>query len=345
MPVSIRSARRAALVRDGAGRMTFEANPARMDQPAHQTVIDVIDTRSTQNPTHAALIFPDEHAELTSANVRIRADACASVLSNGGLARGKKLAIMMANGSRYATCLFGAWRLGAIAVPVDPMLKGPDARDLIKASGAAALAIDERRMVEMSGLFDECDSLQSIFTVGSPPTGIRFRDFDATLTAAMDAQTKSNDAQPRADDVATEAYRFHTDNLEAVPRTHGELLQNATQLAERLALTNVDRGITFIPLGHSDGATALVAAIASGSKLVLPERFDARRFWELVAAQRATWLALMPTQFLDLGYAGPPASEAHKTVRTVTIAGSFVTAKARAEFTGRFGVDVAHGSM
>jgi long-chain acyl-CoA synthetase len=312
-----------------------------MDRPAPQTVVDLVTMRATQDPTIASLICPDEHTELTNADVRVRAEACAAVLSSGGLARGKKLAVMMANGSRYVTCLLGAWRLGAIAVPVDPMLKGPDARDLIKASGAAALAIDGRRLMELSGLLDECDTVQTVFTAGTAPTGTRFRDFDATLTAAVESQTKIDVDPPQPQDIAIEAYRFHTDNLEPVPRTHGVLSQNATQLAERLALTKEDRGISFIPLGHSDGATALVAAIASGSKLVLPERFDARRFWELVAAQRATWLALMPTQFLDLAFGGPPASKAHKGVRIITVAGKVVTAEARSKFVERFGVEVA----
>jgi acyl-CoA synthetase (AMP-forming)/AMP-acid ligase II len=312
-----------------------------MDRPTHQTVIDVIATRATQDSSASALIFPDEHAELTNGDIRACADACAAMLKTGGLARGKKLAIMMVNGSRYATCLFGAWRLGAIAVPVDPMLKGPDARDVIKASGAAVLAVDERRLMELSGLLGECTNVQTVFTIGTAPTGERFRDFDAALTAATDAQKKLEDDRPRPQDVAIESYRFHTDNLEAVPRTHGDLSRNATQLFERLALTKEDRGISFIPLGHSDGVTTLVAAIASGSKLTLPARFDARRFWELVAAQRATWLALMPTQFSDLAFGGPPTSEAHKGVRVVTVAGKVVTAEAKANFVERFGVEVA----
>jgi acyl-CoA synthetase (AMP-forming)/AMP-acid ligase II len=312
-----------------------------MDRPTHQTVIDLIALRTTQDSAAAALICPDEHTEMTYGDIRVRANASAAMLASGGLDRGKKLAVMMANGARYATCLFGAWRLGAIAVPVDPMLKGPDARDLIKASGAAALAIDERRLMELSGLLDECDTVQSVFTAGTAPTGEHFRDFDAALAAATEAHTKTDNPEPQPTDIAIEAYRFHTDNLEAMPRTHGELSQCATKLTDGLALTKDDRGISFIPLGHSDGANALVAAIASGSKLVLPERFDARRFWELVAAQRATWLALMPTQFLDLAFAGPPVSEAHKAVRVIAVAGKVVTEEAKAKFVERFGVSVA----
>jgi long-chain acyl-CoA synthetase len=311
-----------------------------MERPAIQTAPDLVAARAAQDPARKSIVCPDEHVELTNADVAARADAAASVFSNAGLARGKKVAVMLPNGAGYIACLFGAWRLGALVVPIDPMLKGPDARDLIKASGATALVIDERRLVELRGLLDECDSLETVLTVGGAAAEPKSLDFDAALAAAMKANQMVERARPHSEDIAIESYRFHTDNLEAVPRTHDSLSKDAALLAERLALTTEDRGICYIPLGHRDGATALVAAITSGSRFVVPERFDARRFWELVAAQRATWLALMPTQFLDLQFAGPPHSGAHKSVRALTVAGTSVTTKARDEFAELFGVDV-----
>jgi long-chain acyl-CoA synthetase len=321
--------------------MTFEANAASMDRSAIQSVADLIAARGAQDPTRSALVLPDEHLDLTNADVSARADAVAAVFLRAGLEHGKKLAVMLPNGARYATCLFGAWRLGAIVVPIDPMLKGPDARDLIKASRASALAIDERRLVELSGLLGECDSLAAVFAVGRAPAEPLFRDFDAALAAALEAKQSVEQSRPSPDDPAIEAYRFHTDSLEAVPRTHEALSTDAAHLVECLALTTEDRGICFIPLGHTDGTTALVAATAAGSGIVIPERFEARRFWELVAAQRATWLALVPTQFLDLQFAGPPASKAHESVRVVMVAGKSVTAEAKETFVARFGIDVA----
>ncbi|HEY5093522.1 MAG TPA: class I adenylate-forming enzyme family protein [Candidatus Eremiobacteraceae bacterium] len=311
-----------------------------MDRPEAQSVAGLVAVRAEQDPTRSALVFPDDHADMTRADVHLRAGAAAVVFSSGGLAHGKKLAVMLPNGARYATSLFGAWRLGAIVVPVDPMLKGPDARDLIMASCATALVIDERRLVELSGLLEECNSLEAVFAIGGSPSLPRFRDFDALLSATVEKKESVAGGNPEAGDVAIEAYRFHTDNLEAVRRTHEALIEDAARLADQLAMTPEDRGICAIPLGHGDGVTALVAAVAAGSRLVIPERFDARHFWELAAAQRATWLALMPTQFLDLQFAGPPESSAHVSVRVVTIAGRTVTSKARDEFADKFGVRV-----
>lgn len=311
-----------------------------MDRPQVRSVAELVAIRAEEEPARSAVVFPDDHVDMTRADVKVRADAAAAVFSSAGLAHGKKIAVMLPNGARYATCLFGSWRLGSIVVPVDPMLKGPDARDIIKASGASALVIDERRLVELSGLLDECDSLTAVFAVGRAPSLPLFCEFDALLSAAVEAKATVSSVGPQAGDIAIESYRFHTDNLEAVRRTHEALSRDAELLADQIALTSEDRGICAIPLGHSDGATTLVAATAAGSRLVIPERFDARRFWEQAAAQRATWLALVPTQFLDLQFAGPPASKAHESVRVVTVAGRAVTSTARDEFAEKFGVRV-----
>src|SRR4029077_12708804 len=123
-----------ALVCGAKGRARAEANAARMDRSETKTVIDMIGKRAAHDPTRAAFVSPDEHAELTNADVQARTAACAHVFADAALTHGKKLAIMMASGARYATCLFGAWRNGAIVVPIDPMLKGPDVRDVLKAS-------------------------------------------------------------------------------------------------------------------------------------------------------------------------------------------------------------------
>jgi long-chain acyl-CoA synthetase len=321
--------------------MPFGANPPFMDRPVVQSVVDLVAHHAEHEPTRSALVFPDDHADMTRADVRLRADAAAAVFSSAGVAHGKKLAVMLPNGARFATALFGVWRLSAIAVPVDPMLKGPDARDLIKASGATALVVDEKRLLELSGLLDECDSLKVVYAIGGSSSLPRYRDFDASLSAALERKDPVATAHPKAGDIAIESYRFHTDNLEAVQRTHETLMGSAFQLAHSLAITVDDRGICAIPLGHSDGVTALVAATTSGARLVIPGRFDARRFWELVAAQRATWLALLPTQFLDLLFAGPPASRAHESVRAVqTVIGSALTPQARVEFAEKFGIRV-----
>jgi acyl-CoA synthetase (AMP-forming)/AMP-acid ligase II len=303
------------------------------------TVSHVLAERADRESSAAALVFPDEHVELTFADIASRARSFSRVLEAHGVAAGDRYAIMMGNGLAYVTCLLGAWRLGAAVVPVDPMLKGPDARDLIMASGASALAIDQKRLVELHGLRAECTTLRATIVAGahSPEDG------DVELDSALAEAANSNHQQllnVASDAVAVESYRAHTDGFEPVRRTHADLLSDANALTSDLHLNDSDRAVCAIQLGHRDGMTALVTALTSGGQCVVPERFDGRRFWELVAAQRATWLALVPTQFYDLLFGGPPPTGSHKSVRSIVVTGSTIPSQAREDFAQRFGIQV-----
>ena len=303
------------------------------------TVSHVLAERADREGAANALVFPDEHVELTFADAASRARVFSCVLADRGVAAGDRFAIMMGNGLGYVTCLLGAWRLGAAVVPIDPMLKGPDARDLIMASGARALAIDQKRLIELHGLRRECTTLRTTIVAGahSPEDG------DIELDAALAAAANSDHQQllnVASDAVAVESYRAHTDGFEPVRRTHADLLSDANVLTSELHLVETDRAVCAIQLGHRDGATTLVAALTSGGQCVVPERFDGRRFWELVAAQRATWLALVPTQFYDLLFGGPPQSRSHTSVRAAVVTGSAIPARAREEFEKKFGIQV-----
>jgi len=303
------------------------------------TVSHVLAERADRESSATAFVFPDEHVELTFADIASRARVFSRVLEAHDVAAGDRFAIMMGNGLAYVTCLLGAWRLGAAVVPVDPMLKGPDARDLIMASGASALAIDQKRLVELHGLRAECTTLHATIVAGaySPEDG------DIELDTALAAAANSNPQQllnVASDAVAVESYRAHTDGFEPVRRTHADLLSDANALISDLRLNDSDRAVCAIQLGHRDGVTALVTALTSGGQCVVPERFDGRRFWELVAAQRATWLALVPTQFYDLLFGGPPSTGSHQSVRSIVVTGSSIPAQAREDFEQRFGIQV-----
>ncbi len=295
--------------------------------------------RADQAGAAVALACPDEHVEATYAELASRARAFSEVLESNGVNPGDRVAIMMGNGLAYVTCLLGVWRQGAVVVPVDPMLKGPDARDLITASGANALAIDRKRLVEMHGLRRECTALRATFITDSETVEEGCLSLDASLAAVAKSQSPHLQ-NVDADAVAIESYRAHTDGFELVRRTHAGLLADADALVSEIALVEADRGICAIQLGHRDAVSALVASLASGGRCVVFERFDARRFWELVAAQRATWLALVPTQFYDIQFGGPPASGAHELVHAAFVAGSSVPVQAREDFAQRFGIQV-----
>ena len=85
---------------------------------------------------------------VSGAAVDADSDALAAALAARGLGRGDRVALFMQNVPQFVIALLAAWKLGAIAVPVNPMLKERELRHVLADSGA-------RAMVSLQDLWNE----------------------------------------------------------------------------------------------------------------------------------------------------------------------------------------------
>ena len=73
---------------------------------------------------------------VTGAAVDADSDALAAALAARGIGRGDRVALFLQNVPQFVIALLAAWKLGAIAVPVNPMLKERELRYVLADSGA-----------------------------------------------------------------------------------------------------------------------------------------------------------------------------------------------------------------
>ena len=76
---------------------------------------------------------------LTGADVDADSDALAVALATRGLGRGDRIALFLQNVPQFVITLLAAWKLGAIAVPVNPMLKERELRYVLADSGTMTI--------------------------------------------------------------------------------------------------------------------------------------------------------------------------------------------------------------
>jgi long-chain acyl-CoA synthetase len=76
---------------------------------------------------------------VTGAAVEADSDALAAALAARGLGRGDRIALFMQNVPQFVIAMLAAWKLGAIAVPVNPMLKERELRYVLADCGAKAV--------------------------------------------------------------------------------------------------------------------------------------------------------------------------------------------------------------
>jgi long-chain acyl-CoA synthetase len=85
---------------------------------------------------------------------------------------GDRVAIMLPNGPAHVAALFGTWKIGAIALPLNTLLVGPEVEALLGLAGADVLVRDEAELEDV-GTVDEVvaramqDPAVVIFTSGT----------------------------------------------------------------------------------------------------------------------------------------------------------------------------------
>src|SRR5262249_43976585 len=85
-----------------------------------------------------AITWLDRNRTLTYGGAATAAGEIAGALHSLGIAPGDRVAVFAHNGLDYVMCMFGAWRLGAVAVTLS-VAHGEELQAFLEDSGARAL--------------------------------------------------------------------------------------------------------------------------------------------------------------------------------------------------------------
>jgi long-chain acyl-CoA synthetase len=115
---------------------------------------------------------------------------------------------------------------------------------------------------------------------------------------------------PLGDDEALIIYTSGTTGYrKGAVLSHAAMLAGAENVARTHQLSAEDRVLCVMPLHHANAlSNTLIPTVFSGGSGVLPRRFLAAEFWQLMISYRCTWSALVPTMVAELVSAGKPAN-------------------------------------
>lgn len=209
----------------------------------------LLDDAARDFPDRAALLHGE--LEITWVELRAHVDRITAVLADLGVDRGERVVVALPLGVVAPAVLFAVWRLGAVAVPVDPTLSPPRLAAVVDDAAPAALvatidALEALRVedavpdraVTVDG--DELhprrvrDRLRRVARRSVPHGTERLRD----LLAHRPPRTAPD--RPDPDTAAVLAYRPRNRELRGVVLTHRNLLANAFQ--GRLWVPDVQAG-------------------------------------------------------------------------------------------------------
>ncbi|MEE6165198.1 MULTISPECIES: long-chain-fatty-acid--CoA ligase [unclassified Mycolicibacterium] len=297
-------------------------------------------TNLSTNLVAAAQNYPDRTAlrcdgtALSFAEFDTAAARVATFLDRAGIVPGDRVGIMLPNTAAFAVAYYGIMRRGAIAVPMNPLLKAREVAFYLTNTGAKALF--------GSPAFAEAA------TDGAAAAGAQAWLVDsATLPTLIADLPVQPEPVERAD--TDTAVVLHTSGTTGKPKgaelTHGGLRRNADVTLRTLIGVGPDDVIMgCLPLFHVFGLTcSLNAAVAVGAALVLIPRFEPRTVLQAIERERVTVFQGVPTMYSALLAVAPEFPGAAQTLRVCASGGAALPVPVLTEFEQTFGTTILEG--
>ena len=239
--------------------------------------------------------------------------AVAHLLAARGLKKGDRVALAMRNLPEWPVVFLGALLAGAIVVPLNAWWTAAELAFAIRDSGAHFVFADAERLARLENL-----SIEQLFVTraANPPPGV------AALEDVIGASSHWSDLPERPlPEVALlpedDATIFYTSGTTGAPKgalgTHRSLTtnifampfsnaRNALRRDEPLPQPGAQRvTLLAVPFFHVIGSlSVLLPNMASGGKLVLMRKFDAREALDLIAREGVTVAGGVPAVALSL---------------------------------------------
>ena len=231
------------------------------------------------HPDRAALVFGGE--QRTHAELHDRAARLATVLADGGVRRGDRVAMLLHNGFEFAETLLACHLLGAVGVPVNFRLAAEEIAYILEDSGAVALVagLDPNGLPEPGLRLD---------------TGAPYEDALAAAGAPAPPADLTEDAP---------ALMCYTSGTTGRPKgavlTHGNLVASTLSWIHEMRAGEDDVWLSGQPLFHIGGINGLLPFLVLGATcIVTPSTgFDPDASLELLERHAVTMCIFVPTQW------------------------------------------------
>jgi long-chain acyl-CoA synthetase len=310
----------------------------------HQTA-----ARLGEKPAYYFMDQASTYAELDAAVTKF-----ASGLSQLGVKKGDHVALILGNSPHFVIGLYGALRLGATVIPVNPIytadeigyiLRNGDVKTVVGLDLMVPLAEKMHEQLPTVENYIICESGQSeAASIDNSKFSVfpKLKTFNQVIAlGTLDIATP----ELKDEDVAIILYTSGTTGKpKGAMLTHRNLYSNARDVADYLKMNEDDRVIATLPMFHVFCLTvALNAPLMNGATIVIVPKFSPAEIFRLTKKYEATVFAGVPTMFNFLLQYPEGKAEDLKSLRLCNSGGAAMPVALLEGFERKFNVVVSEG--
>ena len=234
-----------------------------------QNIPELLQRRAVAAPDKIFLLSEVDKRQFTYREFVSVVRGVAGLLAANGVRKGDVVSLLLPNSVEYVIAYFACWHLGALAGPINSLLKPQEIAYLISNSEAKVLLVASEFVPRIESNETAIVVFDNVEEVADQHPG--------------ETQIDKND----------DAIIIYTSGTTGKPKgcllTHGNVIANARQISSWLGFTERDRLLTIMPLFHMNAVsvTTMSALYAGGSTVVSP-KFSASRFWQIISDYQIT---------------------------------------------------------
>ncbi len=253
---------------------------------------DPLAMRTRATPDRELLIDAHTDRRWTAAELDEEVEALAARLAGDGVGPGDRVALLAETSPDFVRTVFAAARVGAVLVPLNARLEGPELRAQLDAVEPVCLLCVEATAEDALAAAD----------------GLPVRSLDDSATPLRNVVPTAFDAYEwgYSEDAALLFTSGTTGDPKAVRLTVGNLLASAAASAARLGVLPGDRWLCPLSMYHTGGLAIALRSVYYGTAAVIERTpgFDPERSLTNLSEYECTGVSVVPTmlsRMLDAG--------------------------------------------
>lgn len=256
----------------------------------------LISRHARYRPQHTAVVFGDKRLTYEAFNARV--NRLANAMQGMGIGKGRKVATLLPNCLELLDIYWAAAKIGAVVVPLSPMLLGTGLSSLLRDSDAMLLFTNLALRPVAEEVRADLENLAGghiVLTDGEAPGYLSYAAF------ADAAETEPPDAGLSDEDIYNIMYTSGTTGLpKGIMLTHGIRANYCTLLASAFRMAPESVVLHTGSIVFNGAFTTLMPCFYTGATYILHPQFDVEALIETVKRDKVTHMMMVPSQIIEM---------------------------------------------